>query len=79
MNRRKKGQLHGLVTENVEMGASLYSDDLRSYDGLGEDFEHQVVNHAIQYVDGQVHTNGLENFWTARYQLEAAVGSETPS
>ncbi len=26
-------------------------------------FEHQVVDHAVEYVDGEVHTNGLENFW----------------
>ena len=23
-----------------------------------------VVNHAVKYVDGRVHTNGLENFWS---------------
>jgi hypothetical protein len=27
-------------------------------------FEHQVVDHAVQYVDGKIHTNGLENFWS---------------
>src|ERR1017187_2963896 len=40
-----------------------YTDALKSYDGLSE-FEHQVVDHAVQYVDGKVHTNGLENFWS---------------
>jgi transposase-like protein len=64
VSRRKKEQLQSLVSENVETGSSLYSDDLRSYDGLAEDFKHQVVNHAIQYVNGNVHTNGLENFWS---------------
>jgi hypothetical protein len=29
-----------------------------------EDYEHQIVNHLECYVDGQVHTNGLENFWS---------------
>ena len=23
-----------------------------------------MVDHAVQYVDGRVHTNGLENFWS---------------
>ena len=23
-----------------------------------------MIDHAVQYVDGQVHTNGLENFWS---------------
>src|SRR2546421_5505868 len=27
-------------------------------------YAHQVVDHACQYVDGRVHTNGLENFWS---------------
>jgi hypothetical protein len=40
-------------------------DALMSYQGLREqDFAHQVVDHAEKYVDGQVHTNGLENFWS---------------
>jgi hypothetical protein len=33
-------------------------------DGLAADYAHQVVDHAVQYVDGRVHTNGLENFWS---------------
>jgi transposase-like protein len=37
---------------------------LLSYEGLASDYAHQVIDHAVQYVDGQVHTNGLENFWS---------------
>jgi hypothetical protein len=37
---------------------------LISYWGLDENFAHQVINHAEKYVDGQIHTNGLENFWS---------------
>jgi hypothetical protein len=33
------------------------------YRGLAGDYAHQVVNHAVEYVDGRVHTNGVENFW----------------
>ena len=33
-------------------------------EGLAGDYAHQVVDHAVQYVDGRVHTNGLENFWS---------------
>ena len=46
------------------MGANLYSDVLKSYDGLGKEFTHQVIDHAKAYVDGQIHTNGCENFWS---------------
>ncbi len=35
-----------------------------SYDGLASEYAHKVVDHAERYVDGQVHTNGLENFWS---------------
>jgi hypothetical protein len=35
-----------------------------SYRGLGAEYAHQVVDHALEYVNGQVHTNGLENFWS---------------
>jgi transposase-like protein len=47
----------------VEAGSALYTDSLQSYNGLTE-FEHQVVDHAVEYVNGKVHTNGMENFWS---------------
>ena len=61
---RKKHALQAEVYRHVEAGAALYSDALRSYDGLAGEYAHQVVDHAVQYVDGRVHTNGLENFWS---------------
>jgi transposase-like protein len=51
------------VRKHVEAGSALYTDALQSYNGLDE-FEHQVVDHAVQYVDGKIHTNGMENFWS---------------
>jgi transposase-like protein len=60
---RKKPEIQAAVRNHVEAGAALYTDALRSYDGLTE-YEHQVVDHAVQYVDGKIHTNGLENFWS---------------
>lgn len=64
IDRRKKAQLQSLVRENVEAGSALYSDALKSYEGLAAEYEHQVIDHAVAYVDGQVHTNGMENFWS---------------
>ncbi len=61
---RKKTGLHARVKEHVEAGAALYSDALKSYDGLAQDYAHKVIDHAERYVDGQIHTNGLENFWS---------------
>src|SRR6266496_616653 len=61
---RRKTVLQEEVREHVTAGAALYSDALLSYEGLAADYAHQVVDHATQYVDGRVHTNGLENFWS---------------
>jgi transposase-like protein len=61
---RKKKTLQAEVKANVQAGSALYSDALLSYDGLESDYAHQVVDHAVEYVRGKVHTNGLENFWS---------------
>ncbi len=61
---RKRPTLEAHVAEHVEPGAAVYTDALESYSGLSGDFEHATVDHAERYVDGQVHTNGIENFWS---------------
>jgi transposase-like protein len=64
MNRRKH-QLEDVVTDHVEPGSTIYTDALRSYDRMGQrGYVHQVIDHAEAYVDGNVHTNGLENYWS---------------
>ena len=64
VSNRKKRTLQREVKKNVAAGSALYSDALASYDGLERDYAHGTVNHAVQYVDGRVHTNGIENFWS---------------
>src|SRR6266478_4302364 len=59
----KKKTLHSEVREHVLAGSALFTDALKSYDGLDE-FQHEVIDHAVEYVRGEVHTNGLENFWS---------------
>ena len=61
---RKRHPLDAEVRANVAEGAHVYSDALKSYDGLGDSYAHKVIDHAERYVDGAVHTNGLENFWS---------------
>jgi len=61
---RKQETLHGNVRANVEAGTSLFTDTFGAYKGLQGEFEHQIVDHALRYVDGRIHTNGLENFWS---------------
>ncbi len=45
-----------MVWENVEAGSAVYSFALKSYDGLDE-FQRQVVDHAVEYINGNVHAN----------------------
>ena len=62
--KRKKKALQAEVKKHVGAGSALYTDALLSYDGLAGDYAHQVIDHAVAYVDGKIHTNGLENFWS---------------
>ena len=52
------------VSANVEDGSTVYTDQLKSYQNLDLYYQHKVINHAEAYVDGVVHTNGLENYWS---------------
>src|ERR1017187_321951 len=61
---RKRGTLHAALKEHVEAGAALYSDALMSYDGLAQEYAHKFIDHAERYVDGRIHTQGLDNFWS---------------
>jgi transposase-like protein len=64
VDKRRKKQLQALVRENVVPGSQVFTDELLSYEGLSTDYEHQVIDHAEKYVDGNVHTNHAENFWS---------------
>jgi transposase-like protein len=61
---RKKTLLHEMVKQHVVPGAEIFTDALKSYEGLEVEYLHQVVDHAVEYVKGHVHTNGMENFWS---------------
>jgi transposase-like protein len=61
----RKGDLRSAISEHVESGSTVYTDALKSYRGLPNDgFTHEFIDHAEEYVRGQVHTQGLENFWS---------------
>lgn len=60
---RRKHHIHSEICDNVAPGAELNTDALKSYDGLDE-YTHKVIDHAERYVDGTVHTNRMENFWS---------------
>lgn len=60
---RKKDTLHPMVKKHVVAGSALFSDELTGYMGLESEYERGVIDHAVKYVDGKIHTNGMENFW----------------
>ncbi|MCZ0937383.1 MAG: IS1595 family transposase [Caldilineaceae bacterium] len=56
--------LTDFVEDNVEIGAKVYTDEYRSYNDLGWDYDHRQVAHKRgEYVNGDIHTNGIESFW----------------
>ena len=65
VSNRKKHLLQSNIRAHIKAGSAIYTDALMSYMGLKQQgFQHQVIDHAEKYVDGQVHTNGMENFWS---------------
>jgi len=60
----KRETLQTEVMNNVKHGSRVYTDEWVGYDHLHARFVHDVVNHMETYVNGQVHTNGIENFWS---------------
>ncbi len=56
--------LQTAVLNQVEHGSKIYTDEASVYKSLPKEYTHEFVNHMERYVNGQVHTNGLENFWS---------------
>jgi transposase-like protein len=52
------------IRRTVEPGSKVYTDSFGSYKRLQEEYNHKVIDHGEKYVEGVVHTNGLENFWS---------------
>lgn len=61
---QKRSTLQPIIREHVEPGSAVYTDTLKSYEGLSDQYIHAMIDHAIQYVNGRVHTNCMENFWS---------------
>lgn len=62
---REDGEtLIGEIRRRVEPGAEVFTDEARAYQTLGTDYAHAIIDHSRAYVEGNVHTNGMENFWS---------------
>jgi transposase-like protein len=59
----KRHTLQKAILDNVTPFAKVYTDEFTSYQGLSRNYIHKVVDHSREYVRGQIHTNGIENFW----------------
>jgi transposase-like protein len=58
-----KSTLQGFVVENTTQEATVYTDEASAYNGLPR--KHSKVKHSVgEYVREQVHTNGIESFWS---------------
>jgi transposase-like protein len=64
VNNVKGPAVQAVVREHIEPGSTVNTDALHSYHGLMGDYVHRVIDHAEAYVDGEVHTNSVENFWS---------------
>jgi transposase-like protein len=60
----KRATLLPKIRENVEPGSRMVTDALHSYSTLGQEYPHDVINHAESFGRGDVSTNGIENFWS---------------
>jgi transposase-like protein len=60
----KRETLQNEILKNIHHGSAVYTDQAVAYDKLKDNFIHDTVNHIDAYVKGNVHTNGLENFWS---------------
>jgi transposase-like protein len=52
------------IRRTVSPGSAIYSDALMSYIDLDSEYAHFVIDHAEAYVQGRIHTNGIESFWS---------------
>lgn len=61
---RKQNLPEKIVRELVEPGTEVHTDEFMGYNNLKNGYVHKVVNHLEGYVKENVHTNGIENFWS---------------
>lgn len=61
---RKRPGLHSAIQETIEQGTQIYTDEHVGYQGIEAQYNHEIINHLAGYVNGKVHTNGIENFWS---------------
>jgi len=57
--------LKAFINQNVAKGSTIMTDEWAGYNGLAKAYSHFKVSHGKgEYVNGDIHTNGMENFWS---------------
>lgn len=60
-----KNHIQPIIRYYVNKGSRFYSDEWKAYKGLSNEYDHRIIDHSkYQYVDGHVHTNTIEGFWS---------------
>ena len=61
----KRETLQNEILNHIESGSTVYTDGWSGYDDLeAQQYIHATVNHVEEYVRGNVHTQGIDNFWS---------------
>lgn len=61
---RTKVHIRPVVKESVAVGSRIITDEFSVYPHIAADYIHDIINHAEEYVRDNIHTNGIENFWS---------------
>ena len=61
---RNKMHMNPVMTDSIEAGANLITDEFSTYGVLDTPYNREVITHAMEYVNGHIHTQGIENFWS---------------
>ena len=64
INRASVALVSDQIKKHIVPGSTMFTDQLGSYTAIGREYAHHVINHAEEYVRGNVHTNSIENFWS---------------
>jgi transposase-like protein len=61
----RRETLQNAILSEIGKGSKVYTDGWAAYDRLSaQDYVHETVTHIEEYVRGNVHTQGIENFWS---------------
>jgi transposase-like protein len=64
IEERTKKAMQPIIRENVEQGSLICSDEFGPAWSMGSEYTHEFINHLEAYVRDNIHTNGMENFWS---------------